>query len=172
MKKTCYICDKSIGFMGIKPNLEGGNTICNGCWGKLDIPTFETATAIDGLQEIPLADIESAVSGDVDKLNAIHSHLGIDSKADKAQSKQNEKINKFMQKYQLEDLDEKDLIVLQRIAADFAGKGFHEVASLLGSQESREMLKVSHLSALAEQNWMIIRQLSRLNANIEKLVSK
>ena len=71
-----------------------------------------------------------------------------------------------------EELDKKDVVILQRIAADLSGKGFFEVASLLGNQESREMLKVSHLSALVDQNWMIIRQLGRLNANIEKLLDK
>jgi hypothetical protein len=38
--------------------------------------------------------------------------------------------------------------------------------------KAEEQAKVTYLSALVEQNWMIIRQLSRLNKNIEKLIDK
>ena len=37
------------------------------------------------------------------------------------EEKDQEKLEKFMERYQLEDLDEKDLVVLQRIAADLVG---------------------------------------------------
>lgn len=77
-----------------------------------------------------------------------------------------------MRRYQLEDLDEKDLVVLQRIAADLAGNKFFKAGMAFSFAKSEEQAKVTYLSALVEQNWMIIRQLSRLNKNIEELKEK
>lgn len=73
-----------------------------------------------------------------------------------------------MEKYQLEDMDEKDLVVLKKIALDLAGNGFFKIGMAFSFAKAEEQAKVSYLSALVEQNWMIIRQLSRLNKNIEK----
>lgn len=89
-----------------------------------------------------------------------------------AEEKQAEKMKKFMDRYQLEDLDEKDLIVLQKIAGDLAGNSFFKVGMALSFAKAEEQAKVTYLSALVEQNWMIIRQLSRLNKNIEELKNK
>lgn len=88
------------------------------------------------------------------------------------ENKQAKKIQEFMDKYQLEDLDEKDLVVLQRIASDLAGNNFFKAGMALSFAKAEEQAKVTYLSALTEQNWMIIRQLSRLNKNIEKLLDK
>ena len=77
-----------------------------------------------------------------------------------------------MDRYQLEDLDEKDLIVLQRISSDLVGNSFFKAGMALSFAKAEEQAKVTYLSALTEQNWMIIRQLSRLNRNIEKLLEK
>lgn len=88
------------------------------------------------------------------------------------EEKQMDKMNKFMDRYQLEDLDEKDLIVLQRIANDLMGNKWIQAGMVLSFAKAEEQAKVTYLSALTEQNWMIIRQLSRLNKNIEKLLEK
>lgn len=77
-----------------------------------------------------------------------------------------------MNKYQLEDLDEKDLIVLQRIANDLAGNNFFKTGMALSFAKAEEQVKVTYLSTLVEQNWMIIRQLGRLNKNMEELKNK
>ena len=95
------------------------------------------------------------------------------SKAKKTkEEKQQEELMKFMEKYQLEDLDERDLIVLKRISQDLAGNGFLKTGMALSFAKAEEQAKVTYLSALTEQNWMMIRQLSRLNVNIEKLLNK
>lgn len=83
------------------------------------------------------------------------------------EEKELEQMERFMAKYQLEDLDEKDLVVLQRIASDLAGNNFFKVGMALSFAKAEEQAKVTYLSTLVEQNWMIIRQLSRLNKNIE-----
>ena len=88
------------------------------------------------------------------------------------EEKQREELQKFMDKYQLEDLDEKDLVVLQRIAQDLAGNKWFKAGMTLSFANAEEQAKVTYLSALVEQNWMIIRQLGRLNKNLEELNNK
>ncbi len=88
------------------------------------------------------------------------------------EEKQQEKLQKFMGRYQLEDIDEKDLVVLQRIANDLVGNQFIKAGMALSFARAEEQAKVTYLSVLTEQNWIIIRQLSRLNKNIEKLLEK
>lgn len=88
------------------------------------------------------------------------------------EQKQQEQLEKFMEKYQLEDLDEKDRVVLERIANDLVGNSLMKTGMALSMAKVDDQLKVTYLSALVEQNWMIIRQLSRLNNNIEKLNNK
>ena len=88
------------------------------------------------------------------------------------EEKEQEKLQKFMEKYQLEDLDSKDLIVLKRIAGDLAGNQFFKVGMALSFAKAEEQAKVTYLSTLVEQNWMMIRQLSRLNKSIEELKNK
>lgn len=88
------------------------------------------------------------------------------------EEKEQEKLQQFMERYQLEDLDEKDLLVLNKIATDLAGNSWFKAGMALSFAKAEEQAKVGYLSALVEQNWMITRQLSRLNKNIEKLLDK
>ena len=85
------------------------------------------------------------------------------------EEKEIEQMRKFMEKYQLEDVDQKDMVVLRRIANDLAGNGFFKAGMALSFAKAEEQAKVTYLSALVEQNWVIIRQLSRLNKNLESL---
>lgn len=87
-------------------------------------------------------------------------------------TKEDKQFEKFMKRYQLEDLDEKDLVVLQRIANDLFGKEFIKTGMALTFAKIEEQAKIAYLSALVEQNWILMRQLSRLNKNIEKLIEK
>ena len=88
------------------------------------------------------------------------------------EEKEMEQMRKFMEKYQLEDVDQKDMVVLRRIANDLAGNGFFKAGMALSFAKAEEQAKVTYLSALVEQNWVIIRQLSRLNKNLESLDGK
>lgn len=87
-------------------------------------------------------------------------------------AKEDKQLEKFMKRYQLEDLDEKDLVVLQRIANDLVGNKLFKAGMALTFAKAEEQAKVTYLSALVEQNWILMRQLSRLNKNIEKLIEK
>ncbi|MCR6096146.1 hypothetical protein HXA31_07930 [Salipaludibacillus agaradhaerens] len=82
------------------------------------------------------------------------------------------KLEKFMKRYQLEELDDKDLIVLQRIAEDLIGNKLFKMGMAFSFAKAEEQAKVTYLSALVEQNWMIIRQLSRMNKQLESLNDK
>lgn len=79
---------------------------------------------------------------------------------------------KLLDKYQLDELGEKDLVILRRIANDLAGNNFFKAGMALSFAKPEEQAKTTYLSALVEQNWMIIRQLGELNKNIEKLLNK
>jgi hypothetical protein len=76
---------------------------------------------------------------------------------------------KIMDKYSLEELDEKDLKIIKRIMNDLAGNGLFKIGMAFSFAKSEEQAKVTYLSALVEQNWMIIRQLSKLNQSIDEM---
>ena len=78
-------------------------------------------------------------------------------------------MKEFTQKYNLESMSEKDLELVKKVASDLAGNGLMKFGMTL-SASAEEVTKVTYLSALVEQNWIIINQLSRLNSNIEKII--
>ena len=86
--------------------------------------------------------------------------------------KKQEQLTKFMEKYHIDELDPKDLEIVKNIANDLAGNGFLKAGMALSFSSAPDQAKVTYLSALVEQNWLIINQLSRLNKNIEKLQNK
>ncbi|QEY33877.1 hypothetical protein FL966_01805 [Caproiciproducens galactitolivorans] len=88
------------------------------------------------------------------------------------EDKQQEQLQKFQGKYHIDELDPRDLETVKQIAADLAGNGFLKAGMALSLANSADQAKVTYLSALVEQNWIIINQLSRLNKNIEKLSKK
>ncbi|MBU3102162.1 MULTISPECIES: hypothetical protein [Clostridium] len=59
-------------------------------------------------------------------------------------------MQKFMEIYQLEDLEDKDLIVLKRIANDLAGNNFFKVGMALSFAKADDQAKVTYLSAQVE----------------------
>jgi len=94
-----------------------------------------------------------------------------EEKEKERQQKQQEELNEFMDKYHLNDLDERDLSALRSIAVNLTYAkmvGYKSLTSPVKAPE--EIIKIDTLNALFEQNWLIIRQLSRINKNIEELV--
>lgn len=83
------------------------------------------------------------------------------------EEKQEEEIQKFLGKYNLDELSERDLETVKKIAYDLRANGLFKAGMALSFAKSEEQAKVTYLSALVEQNWLIINQLSRLNKNIE-----
>jgi len=78
---------------------------------------------------------------------------------------------KFLRKYGLENLTPADLVILKRITADIAGNKWFKTGMALGFAKSEEQAKVTYLSALVEQNWLIIRKLDEISKRLGKEVS-
>lgn len=94
-----------------------------------------------------------------------------EEKALKKQQKEQAELQKFIDRYGLDSIEKKDLSIVKNIAADLAGNGFLKTGMALSFAKAEEQAKVTYLSALVEQNWLIINQLSRLNQAIEKIQS-
>ena len=103
---------------------------------------------------------------EVRKMKLFQDH--VNKNKNRFEERQADELQKFMDKYQLEDLDAKDLVVLQKIASDLRGNGFFKMGMALSFAKPADQATVTYLSTLVEQNWMIIRQLSRLNKDIEQ----
>lgn len=88
------------------------------------------------------------------------------------EEKKQAEMQKFIEKYNIDSLNEKDLEIVKRIASDLVGNGLMKTGMALSFANADDQLKVTYLSALVEQNWLIINQLSRLNDTFEKLANK
>lgn len=74
----------------------------------------------------------------------------------------------LMARYGLDTISEKDRQSIQNIINDLAGSGLMKAGVALSFGKAEDQLKIGYLSALVEQNWIIIRQLDRLNKALEK----
>lgn len=83
------------------------------------------------------------------------------------EEKQAQEIAKLVNKYHLDNLDPADLDTVKQIAADLAGNGLISVGVSL-SGKAEDVAKITYLSALVRQNWLIINQLSRIAKLLEK----
>lgn len=93
------------------------------------------------------------------------------TKENKDDKKQQE-INNFMNKYQLEEIDDKDLVMIKKIATDLIGNNLLKAGMALSFAKAEEQAKVSYLSALVNQNWIMIRQLNNISNKLDKLLDK
>ena len=84
--------------------------------------------------------------------------FGGESKEDK----QERKVQELLEKYGLQDLtDERDLASVKNISYTLMGNKMIEMGNVL-SGSGVDSAKMSYLSAIVEQNWIIIRQLDKL----------
>ena len=89
------------------------------------------------------------------------------------EEKEQEQLERFRSKFHIDSLSPEDLEIVQKVASDLAGKGLMKFGLALSFSNSDAMrVQIDYLSALTEQNWLIIKQLSQLNQNIEKLLNK
>lgn len=88
---------------------------------------------------------------------------GNDNKADKEME--------MLAKYGLDQLnDPADIQSVKKIVSELVGTGMMEAGMKLGGIgfKAEDLLPVYYQRALLEQNWIIIRQLDRLNKAMEK----
>ncbi len=79
------------------------------------------------------------------------------------EEKQARKVQELLEKYGLQDLsDPRDLESVKRISESLYGNKLIELGTAL-SGSGEDSAKLAYLSALVEQNWIIIRQLDQLN---------
>jgi len=86
--------------------------------------------------------------------------------------KPNLNLQKALEKCSLENTDPKDQVILSRIGLlDNDGKLFNHY-SMLATAKVEDRLIASYAAISTEQNWLILRQLEKLNKNIERLLDK
>lgn len=81
-------------------------------------------------------------------------------------NKQARKETELLKKYGLTDMDEKDIESVKKIVSDLVGNGLFKAGMALSFAKAEEQAKVTYLSALVEQNWIIIRQLDRISKSL------
>lgn len=78
--------------------------------------------------------------------------------------KQQEKAEKIMQKYHLENVSSTYQEQVQEINRELVGTGLMETGAALSfGVKNEDMLKIAYLRTLVEQNWIIIRMLDELS---------
>ena len=77
------------------------------------------------------------------------------------EEKQQEKAQKIMQKYHLENVSSKYADQVKEIAMELSGNKMIEIGTLLQGN-SVDSTKLSYLSAIMRQNWIIIQLLDEI----------
>lgn len=98
--------------------------------------------------------------------------MALFGKKENMEEKQQRELDKFKARYGLEELNAHDLTIVQRVAADLVGNKLFKAGMALSFAKAEEQAKVTYLSAIVEQNWIIMNQLGRLNKNLEELLKK
>lgn len=83
------------------------------------------------------------------------------------QEKDSQKVEQMMNRYGLNHLSPKDYESCKKIFYDLFGLGLSRANMALSFTKSEERCKVGYLSAMVEQNWIIIRQLDELNQRLD-----
>jgi hypothetical protein len=91
--------------------------------------------------------------------------FGGNDKKETKEDKQARKEQALLAKYGLDSLtDPIDISSVQKIVSELIGTGLMETGMKLSfSAKTEEQLQVQYQRILLEQNWIIIRQLDRLN---------
>lgn len=84
------------------------------------------------------------------------------------EEKQKTKTDEMMKKYGLDGMEGKDVESVKRIVNDLVGNNFFKAGMALSFAKAEDQAKVTYLSALVEQNWIIIRQLNEISRKLDK----
>lgn len=85
------------------------------------------------------------------------------SKEEKKAAKMQEMANK----YNLGDINPKDLETIKSINYELMGTGLMEFGTLL-TGKAEDNVKIAYLNTLIQQNWIIIRQLDEISKKLDK----
>ena len=93
--------------------------------------------------------------------------MGLFSSKEEKQAKQEEKLQRLLAKYHLENINSVDADAVKEINYELMGTGLLEFGTTL-SGKAEDNVKISYLNTLIKQNWIIIRQLDELLKNTKK----
>lgn len=97
------------------------------------------------------------------------SKMALFKEKESKEEKQERKELEMMQKYGLDELtDPRDRESVKKIVSELVGTGLMETGMKLAMTNAGDQLKVSYLRATMEQNFIIIRQLEKLNKLLDK----
>lgn len=89
---------------------------------------------------------------------------------------QREKVTKILEQYGLnlenysiDDIKKKNVTNLTKIAADLIGNKWFKAGLALSFAKAEEQAKVTYLSALVEQNWILMRQNEIIIKELQKM---
>lgn len=94
--------------------------------------------------------------------------MGLFGNKDNKEEKELKEQQAFLEKYGLENLSPEDLKILKRITQDLAGNKWFKAGMALSFAKAEEQAKVTYLSALVEQNWLMIRKLDEISKKLDK----
>lgn len=76
------------------------------------------------------------------------------------EDKKEKEVQKFLDKYKLNNIDENDLAMIKEISSDLFGTEILKASS--NNAESK------YLSVLVKQNWILIRKLDEISKKLDK----
>lgn len=89
------------------------------------------------------------------------------------QAKEKEKIEKFLNYYNLDDIDERDRANILDMARYDKALSLLDTGNFLAPDEKGWLQQIAYQQQLIrDQNFLMIKQLDRLNKNLEKLLDK
>ena len=94
--------------------------------------------------------------------------MGLFSSPKEKEAKRQEKLEKALQKYHMEQLnDPDDMQSVRNMTLEMLGYGFYEVGELFGNDSSTFKKTAQTNKVIMEQNFIIIRQLDRIAKLLE-----
>lgn len=88
------------------------------------------------------------------------------------EEKDAQKLQEMMNRFGLDHLSQKDYESCKKIINDLLGLGLIKAGMALSFAKGEEQCKVGYLSAMVEQNWIIIRQLDEMNQRLDWMMRK
>lgn len=88
--------------------------------------------------------------------------MGLFSKDETKMERTARKEQEILERYGLTEVSPMDIESIRKIIADLSGNGLLKAGMAFTFAKGEEQAKVTYLSALVEQNWIIIRQLDRI----------
>lgn len=93
--------------------------------------------------------------------------MGIFGSKEDKDAKKAAKLQEIAAKYNLNDINPKDLKTIQNINYELMGTGMLEFGTLF-TGKSEDNVKIAYLNTLIQQNWIMIRQLDEISKKLDK----